>query len=70
VSDERRTDWNVTDPDLLPPFNLWPRWAVELDIEIADLIGDVGGRDEEDTAAGCAEIAAYARVREIIRSMV
>jgi hypothetical protein len=62
-------DWNVRNPSLFPPFDAWPLWAVELDIEIADLVGDVGAREEEDTLAGRIELAAYDRVREIIASM-
>jgi hypothetical protein len=64
------TDWNARNETLLPPFNSWPKWAVDLDVEIADLIGDVGVNEEDETPEGRAAIAAYERVREIIRSQV
>jgi hypothetical protein len=63
-------DWNAIDPVLEPPFNTWPAWAVHLDIEIADLIGDVGAAYQDDTSEGRAELDAYEAVRAVIARMV
>lgn len=64
------TTWVDTDPALHPPFNTWPLWAVRLDIDIADIAGDVVVLDLEDTPEGKAELTAYDKARNIIRSMV
>jgi hypothetical protein len=69
--EQRQTiNWNVRKSSLLPPYDTWPRWAIDLDIEIADIAGDVGAKEEEDTPEGQAKLAAYDQVREIIRRMV
>lgn len=63
-------DWNQKNPTLQPPFDNWPKWALELDIEIADLIGDIGVLEQEETPEGLLKIETYEQVREIIRTMV
>jgi hypothetical protein len=65
-------DWNKRDPKLQPPFDAWPRWAIEFDVEIADLIGDLMANEEVDAISNEQaeiEMAAYNRVREIITRM-
>lgn len=64
------TDWNTVDSALQPPFNTWPKWALELDIEIADIAGDIGANELEDTREGKVQLEAYDAVREIIQRMV
>lgn len=64
--DHAKLRWDNNAQQLNPPFDKWPLWAVELDIEIADISGDV----LEDTPEGKAKLEAYDAVREIITQMV
>ena len=62
-------DWNEKDPTLTPPFDTWPRWALELDREIADVMGSLTAGDEI-TAEEEAALNAYDAVRETIEEMI
>jgi hypothetical protein len=70
-NDTRTTStWGARVHGLEPPYDGWPLWALNLDIEIADIAGDVGAADLEDTPEGEAKLEAYDAVRGIIRRMV
>ncbi len=42
-------EWFIIDSKLIHPFNKWPKWAVELDIELSDKIGDHENDMDDET---------------------
>jgi hypothetical protein len=60
------------DATLAPPFDRWPRWAVEVNAEITDLIGDITGAvdDYEDDAVVMAQCAALDALRAKLARLV
>lgn len=65
-------DWAACNPHLHPPFDEWPAWAVELDVDLADMAGDCERDEETDelTVRGAARLAALGDVRALIVNMV
>ena len=49
------------DPIPAPPFNTWPQWAVETEIELADRIGDTAIPDSEGDPVRAARVSFKAR---------